>query len=206
MSMKESGLEVFFEALVTSDLSSAIMAQEAQGQQKLVNSTALPKKGLERELFEQMGVVIGDDIDDLFIEAQLPKGWRKVATNHAMWSKLLDEQGRERASIFYKAAFYDRDAHISLMRRFSCRVEPVRGWDANYKQSEWWCEVYDGDVSIWQSESIEAEPEYNLDDSEAKRAAWLRWQERKSALGELGKAWLDEHYPDWNNPLAYWDA
>jgi hypothetical protein len=37
-----------------------------------------------------------------------------VNSDHAMWSYLVDELGRERVSIFYKAAFYDRSAHMSL--------------------------------------------------------------------------------------------
>ena len=31
-----------------------------------------------------------------------------------MWSSVVDELGRERAAVFYKAAFYDRRAHMTL--------------------------------------------------------------------------------------------
>jgi hypothetical protein len=94
----------------------AIEEQEAQGQKELMNSTQLPAKvdeGLKKEL-EEAGVVFGepDANDPLFCDATLPPGWKKQATDHSMWSKLVDDQGQERASIFYKAAFYDRDAFM----------------------------------------------------------------------------------------------
>lgn len=95
-----------------------IEQQEAQGQQNLVHSTALPIKG-DWEVLERWGVVRSDKIDDLFCHCTLPDGWAKVATDHSMWSSLVDTRGLKRASIFYKAAFYDRDAHIDTVKRFS---------------------------------------------------------------------------------------
>jgi hypothetical protein len=50
---------------------------------------------------------------------KLPEGWHIKATDHSMWSNLVDDKGRNRASIFYKAAFYDREAFLSFNRRFS---------------------------------------------------------------------------------------
>jgi hypothetical protein len=35
-----------------------------------------------------------------------------------MWSNLIDNRGLIRANIFYKAAFYDRDAKIHCIKRF----------------------------------------------------------------------------------------
>jgi hypothetical protein len=51
----------------------------------------------------------------MFRPATLPEGWRREGSDHAMWSHIVDDQGRKRASIFYKAAFYDRGAHMSLV-------------------------------------------------------------------------------------------
>jgi hypothetical protein len=63
-----------------------------------------------REAFEAVGFKFGDKIDDLFLSAELPEGWTREATDHDMWSKILDADGVERVSVFYKAAFYDRCA------------------------------------------------------------------------------------------------
>ena len=72
----------------------AIEEQEAQGQKELMNSTQLPAKvdeGLKKEL-EEAGVVFGepDANDPLFCDATLPPGWKKQATDHSMWSKLVE--------------------------------------------------------------------------------------------------------------------
>jgi hypothetical protein len=209
MSLNEPAEMVLFEARVTGDASAAIMNQEARGQQALCRSEVLPRECsyCTREQLEQLGIMFGKDVDDLFIEATLPPGWSKQPTEHSMWSQLVDEQGRERARIFYKAAFYDRKAHISLSRRFSVRVEPICGYEHhNYRAYPWHCVVYDCGKPIWEAEQrVEQEPEYRHGDPEEKRLAWLDWHDRKGGLSTLGEEWLDEHYRNWRSPLAHWD-
>jgi hypothetical protein len=92
-----------------------IEAQEAAGQKALVNSELLPIDGLD-EVAEKLGITyVRTEVDGIFYKAQLPAGWtKKAAPDHSMWSHIYDEKGVKRASIFYKAAFYDRSAHISL--------------------------------------------------------------------------------------------
>lgn len=97
---------------------SYITGMEAAGQRQLVESEALPTQinGGTLKDFEALGFTFGDPDprDPLFRPATLPAGWKKVRTDHSMWSKIVDDEGRERARIFYKAAFYDRDAFMSL--------------------------------------------------------------------------------------------
>lgn len=98
-----------------------IEAQEARGQRELVESTQLPKDTgfTPRSKFEELGIRFGAEIPDdpLFIDAELPDGWTRRASDHSMWSYLVDQFGRDRCSIFYKAAFYDRRATINLVAR-----------------------------------------------------------------------------------------
>lgn len=94
----------------------AIEAQEAQGQRDLVANTQLPMDcppDLKAEL-ERAGVIFGAQTpgDRLFCSVTLPKGWKKKATEHSMWSDLLDDKDVKVAAIFYKAAFYDRSAFM----------------------------------------------------------------------------------------------
>lgn len=91
-----------------------IEAQEAAGQAMLCASAQLPKElhGCTRESLEALGFKFGNDVDELFVTCTLPPGWKKQATDHSMHSDLLDDQGRKRAGIFYKAAFYDRRADL----------------------------------------------------------------------------------------------
>lgn len=98
----------------------SIMAMEAQGQRELVQSDRLPTEILHTdggdEAFIALGFTFGDPDprDPLFRPATLPPGWKREPTDHSMWSRIVDELGRERVAIFYKAAFYDRGAHMSL--------------------------------------------------------------------------------------------
>ena len=94
----------------------AIEAQEAAGQEELSKSSQLPSNGLEK-VAQACGIeVLGPSAGDaLFSDVRLPEGWKIQPTEHAMWSDLVDETGKKRAAIFYKAAFYDRRADISLL-------------------------------------------------------------------------------------------
>lgn len=107
----------------------AILDQEAKGQSEVVNSDQLPaklnlvdrgKQSIE-EIYAAMGIkVVGPtEGDELFFDVQLPAGWKKEGTDHSMWNRLLDDKGRERATFFYKAAFYDRDAFINFTSRYT---------------------------------------------------------------------------------------
>lgn len=155
----------------------------------------LPKEmlhGCDREKLEQMGIKFGADVDDLFVTVQLPEGWKKKATDHAMWSDLLDDNGRKRAAIFYKAAFYDRRAHISLCRRYGVSgYEPCdnEGNAAEHgKNSHMKTVVKDGDAAL-HVVGIREDSDYKTGEAHGKEAG----------------DWLTAHFPNWQNPLAYWE-
>lgn len=96
-----------------------ITGMEAQGQRELVNSDRLPvDTNGQDDAFRELGFQLGDPDpnDPLFRPATLPEGWRREGSDHAMWSHIVDEQGRERIAIFYKAAFYDRCAFMDIVR------------------------------------------------------------------------------------------
>jgi len=90
---------------------------EAQGQKQLVASVLFPTE--RNGDFEALGFVFGDPLPDdpLFCNAEFPEGWRLVASDHSMWSEIVDETGARRGSVFYKAAFYDRRAFAQLDKR-----------------------------------------------------------------------------------------
>lgn len=109
-------------ALLRNDLGNAkvaatpggIEAQEAQGVRSMIAGQLLPAKGPWDEL-QRLGVVKGEAVDELFVRATLPGGWRVVQLGDSRASSLQDANGKEIASIFYKAAFYDRKAHMFLV-------------------------------------------------------------------------------------------
>ena len=194
-------------ALLKGDIDNAIIAstpggiekQEAEGQKVFVNSTTLPRRFLycTKEQLEKIGIKFLENADDLFVNVELPKGWEKRATNHSMWSELIDEKGRKRARIFYKAAFYDRDAHISINNRFSARRQPEDFYKSRMSCQErnagkWAGIVYDCDEIIWQTK-WENPPKNDKD---------FAFDER---IHNEAKNWLNENYPKWQEPTEYWD-
>ena len=115
--MKQEDLfSILRDAMATGNPSKAIERQEERGQQALIQGNQLPTKGLT-EVANALGIrVIGvDDNDPLFSAVLLPHGWKIAATDHTMWSDLLDETGTKQAAIFFKAAAYDREATIHLV-------------------------------------------------------------------------------------------
>lgn len=104
--------------LATGDIEAVIGAQEKAGQRQLVHSDRLPAdlNGDSQSDFEALGFQLGDPdpADPMFRPATLPAGWRKEGSEHDMWSYVVDELGRRRVGVFYKAAFYDRKAHMNI--------------------------------------------------------------------------------------------
>lgn len=92
-----------------------ITGMESAGQRQLVHSDRLPVRGPDEKL-RALGFQLGDPdpSDPLFRPATLPEGWRREGSDHAMWSHILDHNGRRRVRVFYKAAFYDRDAFFNV--------------------------------------------------------------------------------------------
>jgi hypothetical protein len=100
--------------------SGSIEASEAKGQQELSGGAQLPVKmpNSARAELERRGVVFSKNYsngDNLFFDVTLPTGWKIVPQKgSSYWSDLVDDKEKKVASIFYKAAFYDRDAFLNL--------------------------------------------------------------------------------------------
>lgn len=190
LAVKQGNLENFIAATTPG----GIEAQEKSGQLKFAASQTLPKE-CPREQLENLGFVFGEDADDLFVNCVSPEGWSIRATDHSMHSELLDPQGRVRGSIFYKAAFYDRRAHMSLKTRYTAGCSPEDGYRteisfAEREAGKWAGTVIDsanGEI-VWKTE-WEIHPDY----------------QRQNALSSLAVEWMRENYPEYKDPLAYWD-
>jgi len=93
-----------------------IEEMEAAGQRAVVTSSVLPTDAPWEQL-QALGFTRGEQVpgDALFTRCELPEGWRREGSDHAMHSYVLDGRGVRRVSIFYKAAFYDRKASASVV-------------------------------------------------------------------------------------------
>lgn len=164
--MKDPAEQMLFlaESLATGSASSFIEDQERAGQAQLVNSDRLPTdiKG-DRGEWEALGFTFGeaDPDDPMFMPATLPPGWKREGSDHAMWSYLVDQHGRRRVAIFYKAAFYDRSAFM--------RLESLDWYVAQHVE-------YDGALVItdeWATrEAVAASLARGREESLAKVAEW----------------------------------
>jgi hypothetical protein len=161
-----------------------IEAQEARGQRELVNTDSLPTECDNRQALEAHGVKFGEPYKDdpLFCDAILPTGWRKRATDHSMHSDLIDDKGRVRAWIFYKAAYYDRRADMHVIRRYTVDMYADGSDDKHTRVVA----KDGGNVIHVFGEAI------GYDD--------------RAELGKGAEKWLDQQFPEWRNAAAYWDS
>ena len=189
---KEDGMDLFMRALSTGDPSSAIMGQEADGQKSFVGSDTLPTdmRGDSKAVLEAAGVMFLGVVkeDPMFQYVELPKGWKKVPTGHSMWFDLVDDKNRKRAGIFYKAAFYDRSSFLGVNRRYNFTID----YTALEDDHEAIALVTDGNQTIYRTDPVASE-----NDNDGYEAS--------DKARDLAKAWLDKHYPRWEDASAYWD-
>lgn len=170
------------ENFIAASTKGGIEAQEHRGQIAQSFEQTLPIKGtsssIGRKNFETLGFMFGKNVDGLFVNATFPKGWHKKPTEHSMWSEIIDDKGRKRGMIFYKAAFYDMSAHVHLEPRYglSCYGDNHAVEITDCGKS---CHVI----------GTYAEKDYAALD----------------ALKVLGVTWLKENKPDYDNVMAYWD-
>lgn len=171
----------------------AIERMEAAGQQQLAASSQLPTDGLAdvAKAIPALRVIGLSDGDPLFSDVVLPEGWRIQPTDHSMWSELRDEKDRKRASVGYKAAYYDRWARISIVPRFN--IEFDYG-SPNYLRESAYI-VTDCGKQVWRSR-VEPKPE---------REGWEAREAREGVLRAEAAAWLEQRYPNWQDAGAYWD-
>ena len=207
----------------------AIINQEKRGQQDVVRRHHLPilvnhgipdgvrSKGIPREAnyrervhianknkeewtrqqYERMGIKIIDKFDDLLYSVELPKGWEIRASDNSMWNYLIDNKGRTRAAFFYKAALCDRDAFINFCHRYHFSVLPFDEYKSKTTYEErkfkpWKLHLMDNNVSIKVLMEITPTTDdeyYKVDDT----------------LAKIGRAYLNENYPGWEDINSYWD-
>ena len=185
----EKPAKVMAEAMLMGS-SGAIEAMEARGTQQLSESSVLPTEGLDPVWAAKVGIkVLGKvDGDPIFSHVDLPAGWHQKTTDHDMHNKLLDDRGRVRASIFYKAAFYDRRADM----RPECRYQMRTAYPEETGKGTVATRVVDtakDNVPIIAFEKQAGEGE--------------AWHASNAARKEAA-AYLRDNYAAYEDPAAYW--
>lgn len=197
----------------------AIDRQEKEGQKELVASSIeevqqLPARGNgcdAREVYQKLGfeVISQSNGDPLFLDVKMKNGFHVQPTDHPMWSDLVDNKGRARASIFYKAAFYDRDAFINpLKTRYNVERRHVRTdkqYESGYHRRNnepILFDCTDNGVVIFSTPGLLYTEIY---DEEKHVEWWEGYEAAQNQQKEIAINYLNDSYPDWIDPMAYWD-
>lgn len=187
------GLMMLFRAM--SGEKNVIENMEFEGQQRAIQNTMMAKEMIpSREVWENLGFTFVDtDYDDVLCEATLPEGWSIKATEHSMWSDIIDGNGMKRGSMFYKSSFWDRNAHMNLSCRYGVCIDYI-GDDNSIE------EIYFGNdqEKLFVAGQIHRSSDYNRD-------SILTRLEEEDQLTTAAEKFGDEFYPDWRNVNAYWD-
>jgi len=193
-----------------------IEAQEREGQQAQAKLETLPidMQGCTVKDFEKLGFTFGEKTDRIFWKCSFPKGWTKRPSGHSMWSDLLDDKGRKRGSIFFKAAFYDYNAHIGLNPRYTFRSTYL-----DEKKEE----IYDRATGEHKADKMGVSSKFvrvDVIDTATKEVLHssdplpeANWDKREEAMArskaideakEAANVWLTQKFPSWRDPLVYW--
>lgn len=189
-----------------------IEAQERQGQAQLAKSTTIPTRlnGCTEDQLRALGFELGPvptTGDTLFRPALLPQGWKIVPTDHSMWSDLVDSRGFVRGSMFYKAAFYDRGAHLGLSVRLHIREDyEARKLDGTIAH-DIYADLPGKDAKGEQNRKVLHRYEHpeKFPDHRVARGHEHPYFLAMDAARTAASAWLRENYPDCGKVMAYWD-
>ena len=169
-------------------------SMEWEERQEIVNRNNIE---YTKQQYERMGIKIIEEYDDLFYSVELPEGWEIKGTDHSLWSTVTDDKGRKRISVFYKGAFYDREAFSNFLQRYSFVILPFDNYksEASYEERKfkpWRLFMTDcGDRGkLIKEVTVSTHAEYLLLDDK---------------LRKIGKGYLNENYPDWEDINSYWD-
>ena len=158
----------------------------------------LPIEGMINfeEQLTAMGFIIDQaEIDSLFRRVSLPPGWKKIATDHSLCLDLVDNLGRKRAGIFFKAAFNDRKSYMIWCSRFSTKL----------------CLADSGNIYNFACDqpvpivAVVLDAGKDIVFSTNPETVARNNHEAISRLSLQTRKWLAANYPDWEKPFAYWE-
>lgn len=124
------------------------------------------------------------------LEAELPNGWTAKSISNTYFSRLIDNKGRYRADIFRKRDIHEQDFFIRFNRRFTIKEYIVSTILDDVTSFHY---VLDNSklLRIFKTDRIT----YNINDL----------YDHEAKYHEICVKWLEENYPDYKNPSAYWD-
>ena len=156
----------------------------------------LARETLEKWGLKFLGAVEGDPS---LVRVELPAGWRKLPTYETRLVMLVDDQSRERARI----VLFSEHKALIIQPRYG--VKEMSHEEILYGKGAILAVVTDGrivtgdDGVLFVTEPVQPAAQDN------ERRSKLERMKVPRELVKQAESWLDEHYPDWRDPLAYWD-
>ena len=177
-----------------------IETQEAAGASAMKANSRLPKDGVleHREKLEKIGLIVGEEIDEVLVAVMLPEGWDLKGNNphDARHMGLLDDRGRQRAYVFIKTAFYDYTGYVSWNSAITVEDRRTDSEKDIYDEPE------DAEVTI----AVSVVKDGNvLHQTESVTTVRAKHYEATQSLRAAAQEWLDENFPNHSDPFAYWD-
>lgn len=164
------------------------MKEEMKGKRTVIR---MPKKRFNStEDFESLGFEFLenelDKKDSIFETALLPKGWKMQENKGSYWTNIVDETGAVRATIYYrKHSFFGKEATASINLVCRYRVD----FSMDERENHW--------VYIW--------------DEKEKKELYSSPKCGKYGSSEFKKYFAEREeilkgkYPEFKNPMSYWD-
>jgi len=129
-----------------------------------------------------------------------PDGWTAstLLSNGVYWIK--DANGRIRMSVHMDLG--DQFRGVLINRRYTFSVGKIDAHPESGDSLPWKGVVYDGLHPIWSTGLIEAEPPNSTKTGISSN--WFYWNLGRDKLHNQCEKYLNEHFPNWRDPLAYW--
>lgn len=175
------------------------------------NKTVLLAKPLEpsKEAFEKLGFTFSKcDIPNL-IEATIPEGWSVVRRNDGVISTVIiyDQKNRIRAHSYEVCSSYSEilSGHTGLFCRYSIKSIYLGGKNKNRKYEIAVCEntpIVNGDTDpLYDKKIFSAGRSKDILVYDCNTKKYLTEHRTVKKCVKF----MEQNYPNWNDPLAYWD-
>lgn len=151
-----------------------------------------------KSIYEGMGIKIVNKYDDLFYNVILPDGWKFEELGYL--TCLYDNKNRMRGS-FSKAWLPNRSNTIEFTTRLRVFIDFAnRDYRTNVITN--FAEMIATPHALYIKACGEKTIKLLEETPKSSSAEYFNMQRDLIAKGE---SYLDEHYPNWRDPLAYWD-
>lgn len=145
----------------------------------------LPKNmSPNKSVFENLGFEF-KEYDSVTLEATLPEGWTILSSENGLETLLIDEKGRNRGSFFFRGNVLSRTGYMLLVQRYHATyyfINPNKIGPIKVVATD-----FDGTVIFKAGYCMNS------------------YSNEYEHLLTKAKDFLNKNFPNWKNPINYWD-